>query len=175
MTNDPRINQLCQWLDSYLTIARAAQALSSTTDLVLHFLTSPPDFIFIHCSTANFRTLGIKEGEFYYNGPASNGSTPALYVMKSGVITPVLTYEEHFNATLISVNPEYQAGAPAKITAREVVVFDHLSKSGGQMTGPILMPLNWRPASTNELVPKSYVDAMRLELEQRIGRLESGV
>lgn len=173
--NDAKVVQLCRWLDQYLTIARAHLVKPATEDLILHFLTAPPTFHYFHCSTANYKTLGIKEGEFYYNGPSAKGSSPQLYCMKNGIMVPVMVYEEFFAATLISVNPEYVPGSAPTIKAEEVVMFDYLSKSGGELSGPLHMPLNWKPTSSTELVPKSYVDALRLELEQRLGRLESGV
>lgn len=170
---DAKVTQLCRWLDQYLTVARAYLGKPSTEDIILHFLTAPPDFHKIHCSTANYRTLGIKEGEYYYNGPASGGTTPQLYCMRNSVMVPVLAYQDFFSATLISVNPEYVVGGQPKIKASEVVVFDYLSKSGGELTGPLSMPAGWRPTQSNELVPKSYVDALRLELETRVGKLET--
>ena len=172
---DLKITQLCRWLDQYLLIARAYLIKPTTHDIVLRFITAPPNFINFHCSTANYRTLGITEGEFYYNGPSTSTTSAQLYCMKNSIMVPVLAYEEFFAATLISINPEYVVGSLPRLKAEEVIVFDYLSKSGGQLTGPLFLPPNWRPQSTNELVPKSYVDALRLDLESRIGRLETKI
>lgn len=172
--SDQKLNQLKSYLDSYLTIARAALGKPATDDLVLYFLTAPPDFVKIHCSISNFRTLTILNGEFYYNGPSSAGiALPQLYYMKNGTLVPVLKFTDYFNATLISVNPEYLPGRAPTIKATDAVIMDNVSKSGDELTGPLSMPIDWVPINANELVTKSYVDQLRLDLEQRIGALES--
>lgn len=172
--SDQKLSQLKSYLDSYLTIARAALGKSAAEDLVLYFLTAPPDFVKVHCSTSNFRNLNMQNGEFYYNGPSSAGvALPQLYYMKMGTLVPVLKYTDYFNATLISVNPEYLPGRAPTIKATDAVIMDNVSKSGDSLTGPLSMPLDWVPVNANELATKGYIDQVRLDLEQRMGALES--
>lgn len=177
MDADVKISQLKTWLDQYLNVARAFLNKPPTYDLVLYFVTAPPEVIKIHCSTANYKTLPILNGEFLYNGPkeVSNGLVPQLYFMKNGSLVPVLKYSDYFSATLISINPEYQVGKPATIKAQEVVVYDYVNKNGDDLLGPLRMPANWIPSNPTELVPKIYVDTLRAELEARIGTLETKV
>ena len=174
---DDKVTQLKAWLDSYLTIARSYLNQPASTDLVLYFLTSPPDMIKFHCSTANYKTLGMQNGEFLYNGPlaVSNGLIPQIYCLKNGALVPVAKYSQFFDATLISVNPEYVVGKTPEIKAKEVVVYSFVDKNGDSLAGPLTMPLNWNPTNSNELVTKQYVDTLRLELEARLGSLETRV
>jgi hypothetical protein len=89
MSNDElKVAQLKRWLDSYLSIARAYLNKAPSTNIILYFLTAPPEMIKVHCSTSNFKTLGMANGDFLYNGPStvSNGLTPQLYCMKNGAI-----------------------------------------------------------------------------------------
>ena len=167
-----KVAQLCNWLDSYLAIARAVLSKPASTDLPLYFVTSPPTIITIHCTTANYKTVGLLDGEFYYNGPAVTNSSSMLYYFKNNTLTPVIRYEDFFDATLISINTEYEVGGQSKVRAKEVVTVEYVPKHGTEMEGPLTMPQNYVPRDTNELVPKSYVDKLRLDLELRIGKLE---
>ena len=172
---DSKVTQLKTWLDSYLTLARAYLNKDASTDLILYFLTSPPDMITFHCSTASYKTLGMKNGDFLYNGPStvSNGLIPQLYCMVNGTLTPVATYSDFFSATLISVNPEYSVGNAPQIKAQQVVVFNYVDKNGGELSGPLTMPDAWIPQALNELITKQYVDTLRLDTETRLGSIEA--
>lgn len=119
----------------------------------------------------------MKNGEFLYNGPeaVSNGLQPQLYCMRNGGLVPVGTYSDFFSATLISVNPEYIVGKTPEIKAQEVVTYSFVDKNGDTLNGPLKMPLNWNPTNSNELVHKQYVDELRLQLEARLGLLESRI
>jgi hypothetical protein len=174
---DDKVTQLKTWLDSYLNIARSYLNQSPSSDLLLYFLCNPPEMITLHCSTANYKTLNLKNGEFLYNGPSSvsNGLIPQIYCMKNGALVPVSTYSDFFSATLISVNPEYIVGKTPEIKAQPVVVYSFVDKNGDELNGPLTMPVEWVPTNSNELVTKQYVDQLRLELEARLGLLESKV
>lgn len=172
--SDAKLTQLKTWLNTYLTIARAYLKVDATYDLKLYFITAPPETITIHCSTKDYRKLTVANDDFVYNGPPEvcPTLTPQLFCVKSGVLVPVLSYHDYFSATLISVNPEYSTDTPV-IKAKEVVVQDFVAKSGGQLTGPLLMPDGWKPNSSNELVSKGYVESLLLELDTRIGIMET--
>lgn len=171
--SDTKLTQLKTWLNTYLTIARAYLKVDAAYDLKLYFITAPPETITIHCSTNDYRKLSIANNEFVYTGPPEVClTTPQLFCLRSGVLVPVLAYQDYFSATLISVNQEYSTEFPI-IKAKEVVVQDFLDKSGGQLTGPLLVPEGWKPNSPNELISRDYVDSLLLKLETRIGALET--
>lgn len=175
MNTDTKLTQLKTWLNTYLTVARAYLKAEPAYDLKLYFITAPPEVITVHCSTSDYRQLNMQNNEFLYNGPpsASSSIVPQLFCLKSGTLVPVLNYAEYFSATLISINPEYSTTAVPIIKAQNVVVMDYVDRQGGQLSGPLLMPPNWVPSNKNELVPMSYVDQLRLDLEERIALLEN--
>lgn len=173
--SDNKIVQLKTWLDSYLNIARGYLEVKPNKNLELHFMSKPPHVLKIHCTTANFNSVGIKDGEFYYNGPKVNNNTPQLYYMSGGVLTVVNDYNLYFGATLISLNPEYVAGQVPVLRATEVIVQDYINRNGGELAGALTMPNKWVHTKPTELVSKAYVDTLRLEVETRLGALESEI
>ena len=72
-------------------------------------------------------------------------------------------------------NPEYATTAVPIIKAQDVVVMDYVDRQGGQLSGPLLMPANWIPSNKDELVPRSYVDKLRLDVEERLALLENKI
>lgn len=175
MSVDLRLNQLYSWLDTYLTVARSYLKINSNTNLKLYFLVSPPDMITFHCSTSNYKNIGMEVGDFYYNGPpgASVVKPQLYYLSNSSTLTPVLNYQDYFDSTLISINPEYIAGQSPTIKATEVINMEYVNKNGDTLNNSLMMPTNWMPTNSDELVTKRYVDQLRFDLEVRLGLLES--